>query len=263
MNMSTDLPLFSIISVLFNDASGLRRTEASVRSQTEKDFEWVVVDGGSTDGAVDFLRSLEAPYLRWTSERDRGIYDAMNKGTALARGRYVIYMNGGDAFSDARCLEVVRRTLEQAGWPELCYGGCNWAFADGNLRYRAPRSMARAIRHGLPGMHQATFYRREFLEVPPYDLKYPVSADYYVSARCYVQGARACYIDRALADFGVGGHSMEKAAASLREAWDIQRDVLRLSWPERAFSAARRYAAHRILEALHIFVHPAKKPTAE
>jgi putative colanic acid biosynthesis glycosyltransferase len=187
----------------------------------------------------------------------------MNKGTARARGKYVVYLNGGDAFSDAECLADVRRALEQAGWPELCYGGGNWAFADGHRKYRAPRSMARAIRHGLPGLHQATFYRREFLDVPPYDLNYPVSADYFVSARCFVRGARACYVHRALADFGVGGNSMKKAAASRREAWDIQRDVLKLSWPERALSASRRYAASRTLELMHYFMHPSKKTAAK
>ncbi len=252
-------PFFSLISVTFNDLVGMRRTEASIRAQTERDFEWVVVDGASKDGTVDFLRTLDLPYLQWTSERDKGIFDAMNKGTARARGKYVVYLNGGDAFSDAECLTDVRRALEQAGWPELCYGGGNWAFADGHRKYRAPRPMARAIRHGLPGLHQATFYRREFLDVPPYDLKYPVSADYYISARCYARGARACYVDRALADFGVGGNSMKKAAASLREAWDIQRDVLKLGWPARALSASRRYVAHRVLEGLHYFLHPQKK----
>ena len=252
-------PFFSLITVVFNDAAGLRRTEQSVRAQTDRDFEWIVVDGGSKDGAVEFLQTLDLPYLSWTSERDKGIFDAMNKGTARARGQYVVYLNGGDAFSDAQCLADVRRSLEQAGNPELCYGGANWLFADGHRQYRAPRPFARAIRHGLPGMHQATFYRREFLDVPPYDLKYPVSADYYISARCYARGARACYVDRALADFGVGGTSMKKAAASLREAYDIQRDVLRLSWPERALSATRRYGAHRVLEALHHVLHPKRK----
>lgn len=249
--MSNPSPLFSVISVVFNDVEGLRRTEASVREQDERDFEWMVVDGGSTDGTVAFLNSLTCPYLSWSSERDRGIYDAMNKGTAKSRGQYVVYMNGGDAFSDAKCLADVRRCLLDAGWPELLYGGANWRFANGELRYRSPRDFAKAIRHGLPGMHQATFYKRGFLDVPPYDLSYPVSSDYFVSARCFVRGARACYLDRALADFSVGGNSMSKAGQSLRECWRVQREVLQLGFVARAQSAARRFFAHRALAIMH------------
>lgn len=249
------MPLFSIISITLNDLPGLKRTELSVLEQTEQDFEWVVVDGASTDGTVEFLRGNSLPYLRWTSERDRGIYDAMNRGTALAKGRYVVYLNGGDAFADANCLAAVRQALTDADWPELCYGGVNWRFADGALRYRAPRPLERAIWHGLPGMHQATFYRLNFIEQPPYDLSYMVSSDYYISARCFQRGGRACYVDRALANFGVGGSSMKKCDVSLRECWRLQRDVLGVGWCGRIRSAARRWFTMRVLMVLHYLVH--------
>ncbi len=254
--MIDEHPLFTVVSVVYNDAEGIRRTEGSVRNQAERNFEWIVVDGGSTDGTVAYLKTLSHPYLSWSSERDRGIYDAMNKGTARARGRYVVYMNGGDAFSDAQCLADVRDCLMNAGWPELLYGGANWRFANGDLKYRPPRRMAPAIRHGLPGMHQSTFYQREFLDVPPYDLSYPVSADYYVSARCFAKGARACYIDRALADFTVGGNSMAKADQSLKECWRLQREVLQLGLPARGLSAIRRIVAHRALALMHRLKRP-------
>jgi putative colanic acid biosynthesis glycosyltransferase len=246
-------PFFSIITVVYNDLDGLRRTEASIRRQTETDFEWRVVDGGSTDGTAEFLRSLDLPYLYWTSERDHGIYDAMNKGTAGASGRYLVYMNGGDAFKDDLCLSEVRHCLERSNYPELLYGGANWRFTNGTTQYRAPRKMETAIRHGLPGMHQATFYRRDFLDSPPYDLSYPVSADYYLSARCFRRGARAVYLNRALADFSVGGNSMKKANQSLCDAWRIQREVLGLGLSTRLTSVIRRFVAHRALACLHRF----------
>ena len=257
MGNSLDKPFFSLVTVTFNDCAGLRRTEESVRAQTERDFEWVVVDGGSKDDTVDFLKSLDFPFLAWKSERDKGIYDGMNKGTARSVGRYVIYVNGGDAFADAQCLAEARKAIEAAGQPELCYGGCDYLFANGRRKYRPSRKLESAIYHGLPGMHQATFYRRDFLDVPPYDLKYPVSADYYISARCFVRGARACYVNRAIAAFTVGGTSMKKAGDSIREALEIQRDVLKMSWASRTSSAVRRYAAHRVLSFLHHFVHKA------
>jgi putative colanic acid biosynthesis glycosyltransferase len=70
--MAATTPFFSLITVLYNDAAGLRRTEASVRAQTDRDFEWVVVDGGSKDGAVDFLKSLDLPYLRLDQRAGQG-----------------------------------------------------------------------------------------------------------------------------------------------------------------------------------------------
>lgn len=240
------MPFFSIISVVFNDLDGLRRTEASVRAQTASDLEWIVVDGASSDGTSPYLQSLDLPFLTWSSESDRGIYDAMNKGTARATGKYIVYLNAGDAFTDQGCLTMIRQTLENAGNPDLCYAGANYRFVAGHSRYRPPRPVDPAIWHGLPGVHQATFYRREFLEVPPYDLQYTVSSDYYVSARCYLRGARACYLDRAVTEFMVGGTSTKHANRSLLECWRLQRDVLKMGLIPRLLSGLRRFVAHRV-----------------
>ncbi len=244
-------PFFSVISVVFNDRAGIERTHRSVESQTCTDFEWIIVDGASQDGTVDYVRGISDSRLRWVSERDRGIYDAMNKGTAMATGRYVVYMNGGDCFADADCLADVRSCFEQAGLPDLCYAGCLFRFEDGSTRNRPPRPLASSIRHGIPAMHQASFYRRELLDVPAYDLGYPVSSDYYISARCFLKGGTACYLNRPVAEFGVGGTSMKKAYKSLAETWQIQRDVLKLGLLPRCWSASRRFVAHRALEVLH------------
>jgi putative colanic acid biosynthesis glycosyltransferase WcaE len=240
-------PFFSVITVVFNDLAGLRLTEASMRMQKERDFEWIVVDGGSIDGTVEYLRSLALPYLKWSSERDNGIYDGMNKGTARAVGRYVIYMNGGDTFSDATCLKEVRHFLEKANWPELLYGGGNLCFSDGSTKYRAPRKMESAIRHCLPGCHQATYYRRDFLDIPPYDLQYSVSSDYYLSARCFMRGARPCYLNRPICNFAVGGTTskFERMNRSIFECWHIQQSVLKLKLYAKIYSAIRRFIAHR------------------
>ena len=244
---NNSIPFFSVITVVFNDLAGFRRTEASVRGQKERSFEWIVVDGASKDGTVEYLRTLDLPYLNWASERDRGIYDAMNKGTARSLGRYVIYMNGGDEFKDPDCLSDTRRCLEEANFPELLYAGGNWRFANGHLRYRPPRKIESGIRHCLPAMHQATFYRRDFLDVPPYELRYPVSADYYVSARCFARGAKAAYLERSICIFEVGGNSskLDRLNKSLLECWHIQQTVLKLNIFSRLMSAMRRIVAHR------------------
>src|SRR5262245_38437900 len=91
-------PLFSIVTITYNDLAGFRETAASVAGQTFKNFEWIVVDGGSTDGTLDFLDVFPRRPDQRISEPDKGIYDAMNKGIERASGVYTIFMNGGDRF---------------------------------------------------------------------------------------------------------------------------------------------------------------------
>lgn len=254
--MSTNAsPFFSIVTVVLNDLAGLKSTQASLGRQNCTDYEWIVIDGGSTSAVTSYLASLGHLPLSWLSEKDRGTYDGMNKGTARARGQYINYMNAGDTFSRPDSLNQAKRALIAAGQPELLFGGGCYKFADGHLRYRSPRRMDIAIRHGLPGMHQATFYRRDFLDVPPYDLSYPVSADYFISARCFLRGARVCYVDISMADFEVGGRSMQKMHVSIHDCWRIQRKVLGLSRAVRIFSAARRWISYQILRSMHGIMH--------
>lgn len=98
-------PLFSIITAVFNDHAGLRRTASSLEGQTQRDFQWIIVDGGSTDGTVDFLRH-HAGDAQWISEPDDGIADAWNKGIRLSGGRYIVILNAGDTI-DSNYLEVM------------------------------------------------------------------------------------------------------------------------------------------------------------
>ena len=96
-----DQPLISIITIHYNHGVGLRRTVESILAQTErKAFEWIVIDGGSTDGSAEFLKGISADIDVLVSEKDGGIYDAMNKGLGKAQGQYVWFVNAGDALHD-------------------------------------------------------------------------------------------------------------------------------------------------------------------
>lgn len=112
----------SVITITYNNLSGLQRTIASVYQQRYTDFEVVVVDGGSTDGTVEFLQN-DCPYsnLRWISEQDKGIYDAQNKGIALAKGDYCFFLNAGDAFCSDDVLERMFANLTSP-LPQILYG---------------------------------------------------------------------------------------------------------------------------------------------
>ena len=98
---------YSIITINYNNADGLRRTIESVVSQTYADYEYLIIDGGSTDGSVNAIKEYEDKISYWVSEKDGGIYNAMNKGVKVAHGEYLIFMNSGDVFYNDRVIERI------------------------------------------------------------------------------------------------------------------------------------------------------------
>jgi glycosyltransferase involved in cell wall biosynthesis len=107
----TNSTLFSIVTAVFNDRSGLQRTAESLRVQTCRDFEWIVIDNSSTDGTVDFLKTCSSTTF-WVSEADNGIADAWNKGIARSRGRFVVILNAGDTFDPAFLATMEKSATE-------------------------------------------------------------------------------------------------------------------------------------------------------
>src|ERR1035437_595442 len=112
--IKTDLqPKLSIITVNLSNATGLRKTIESVISQTFTDYEYLIIDGGSTDGSLDIIKEFADRMSYWVSEPDGGIYNAMNKGIAWATGDWIIFMNSGDVFRNIEVLEnVFNRNIE-------------------------------------------------------------------------------------------------------------------------------------------------------
>lgn len=104
-------PLLSIITVNFNDKLGLQRTFDSVFNQTFQDFEYIVIDGGSTDGSKELIEKNSEKINHWVSEPDSGIYNAMNKGIAAAKGDYLLFLNSGDHFHAKNSLEIAAKYL--------------------------------------------------------------------------------------------------------------------------------------------------------
>lgn len=101
-----DTPKISIITINFNNKEGLERTILSVISQNFKDFEYIVIDGGSKDGSKEIIEKYNDQISYWVSEPDKGIYNAMNKGIAAAKGEYLLFLNSGDHFCEENSLET-------------------------------------------------------------------------------------------------------------------------------------------------------------
>jgi glycosyltransferase involved in cell wall biosynthesis len=113
----------SIITINWNNAEGLRKTMKSVLTQSCKEFEYIVVDGGSTDGGVDIIKQYEdSPNLRWLSEKDNGIYNAMNKGIKMAHGEYLHFLNSGDCLIDQDVVRKMLAEVERNNHPDIMIG---------------------------------------------------------------------------------------------------------------------------------------------
>lgn len=117
-------PLLSIITINYNNAEGLEKTLASVDIQISKDFEHIIVDGASTDGSVDVIKKHDngCIYRTWVSEKDCGIYNAMNKGIRMAHGRYLQFLNSGDFLVNASVVDKMLQVLVAYNFPPILYG---------------------------------------------------------------------------------------------------------------------------------------------
>ena len=125
--------ILSIITINRNNAAGLEKTMRSVASQTCKDFEYIVIDGASTDGSVEVIKKLESKFahLKWVSESDSGIYNAMNKGLRMATGDYIQILNSADCLASDDVTERMLAELERQGRPSILYGNMVKCFLDG------------------------------------------------------------------------------------------------------------------------------------
>ncbi|MGM9812679.1 MAG: glycosyltransferase family 2 protein [Muribaculaceae bacterium] len=215
--------LLTIATVTYNAEEVIGRTIESIRRQTCSDFEWLVVDGASKDGTMEAVRSSGIEPLRWVSERDGGLYDAMNKALDRAQGEYIVFLNAGDAFA---ADDVVERIVKAAqGLPDVIYGQTRLVDAEqhelGNRHLTAPRHLTlQSFARGMVVCHQAFVPRRSI--AGHYDLQYRLSADYEWCLRCLKASHRNVYLgDEPMVDYLVDGLSAKHRASSLRERWQI------------------------------------------
>ena len=205
----------SIITITFNDLKGLRETYRSIKGQTMRDYEWIVVDGGSTDGTKQFLEEHDSELAWWCSEPDKGVYNAQNKGTQHARGEYCIYMNSGDSFfSD----DVLGKIFEKETDADIIYGDWMLRFENGKTRLgRAPKVADLLYFFGENMCHQAMLIRTEALKSRPYDETFRIYADWEEWLALYMQGKTFERRDITVCNFLVGGISTgDEAAPSLK-----------------------------------------------
>ena len=153
----------SIITVNLNNRDGLQKTIDSVVSQTFRDFEWIVIDGGSTDGSKELIEQYADHFAYWVSEPDKGVYNAMNKGVKVAKGEYINFMNSGDCFASATVLADVFGTPHDA---DVIFGYMMRDVIDGPYNnesmMKTEISWIDLYRDGFP--HQSSFISKNLFE---------------------------------------------------------------------------------------------------
>lgn len=221
----------TIVTVAFNNLEGIKKTHnsLSIIQDVDKDLiEWVVVDGNSSDGTKEYLQSLDGVFnLRYKSERDEGIYDAMNKGIEMSRGQYIVFLNSGDIFTpDAD--KLIHELME------LAYTGNEMFIFDALLNYNEKsKTLRRAksglfIYHSLPASHQAIIYPSEKLREFKYNLIYKVSGDYAITALIYKNGVKFRKMKGVLSEFSMGGVSTTNNTQLCEDARRVQLDILKM-----------------------------------
>jgi glycosyltransferase involved in cell wall biosynthesis len=216
-------PVLSVITIVYNNARDIERTMLSVLNQTYGGIEYIVVDGASNDGTLEIIKRYERRIAKLISKKDKGIYDAMNKGLTLATGDYVIFMNSGDEFHADDTVAQVFATSPDA---DIYYGETEMVNDQreslGRRRHKAPDQFNwRSFKYGMSVSHQAIYIRRTLAE--PYDMRYQLSADIDWIIRAAKKARKIVRVDGYVAKYLVGGMSKAKHKQSLLERFDIMK----------------------------------------
>jgi glycosyltransferase involved in cell wall biosynthesis len=214
-------PKLSVITIVYNNVRDIERTVLSVLNQSYSNIEYLVIDGASNDGTMDILRQYESRISKLVSEKDKGIYDAMNKGLALATGEYVLFMNSGDEIYSSKTVENIFASGDDA---DIYYGETEM-FDDswqslGRRRHKAPEAFTwKDFKYGMSISHQAIYIRKSLTE--PYDLTYKLSSDIDWILRAAKKAKKIVNVKAVVAKYLVGGMSKKKHQQSLAERFSI------------------------------------------
>lgn len=219
-----DFPLISIITVTFNAGEVIGKTMKSLEEQSYRDFEHIVIDGGSKDNTLEVIKNYDIPESSITSEPDKGLYDAMNKGLARAKGKYVIFLNAGDAFHSAETLSHYAGQASEGR--DIIYGDTVIVNQAGDVisprHLGAPDTLSfESFADGMLICHQAFMVRKDL--VPQYNLDYRFSADYDWCVNCIAKSSpgNCSNLKEVTIDYLSDGLTDKNKWKSLRERFRI------------------------------------------
>ena len=228
---------FSVITIVFNGEKEIEKTINSVISQTYNNIEYILIDGGSKDKTMSIVQKYNEFFSTIVSERDNGIYNAMNKGLSYATGDYVIFANSGDAIAQNDILEKVAKSITDCKiLPELVYG--NYAESkDGHVGNEIISYGHKRIWYGMFASHQSMFYKVDFIKKHniTFDESYKIAADYKFTMQTVVNGKHFLKVPYCISLFDTTGISSNNMDQGLQEADRARKEILKMGYFKRQF----------------------------
>ena len=195
---------FSIVTVVKNNAEGLKETIKSVINQVYKDYEYIIVCGESDEDTYDVIDKYKNNITKYIIEKDEGIYFAMNKALKFCKGDFINFLNAGDTFTSNDILDHVVNELDQD--TEIICGSIESIDDNGNKTFKSWKEKFHP-EHNMFCYHQTMFSKKRLFNEITFDTNFKVSADYDWSLKQYLSGVNYRFIDRAIVDFKEGGYS--------------------------------------------------------
>lgn len=236
-------PKVSVITITFNAGRFLQKTIESIINQSNKDFEYLIIDGGSKDNTLDIIQQYEneqfasmedaqkreetiSNKILWISEPDKGLYDAMNKGLHLAHGDFVWFINAGDKIYDDKTMQTIVDTINNNPSCDIVYGQSIIIDEEDNIqgeRHKiAPKNLTKkCLLNGLVVCHQSILVRKDIAD--DYDTQYRISADYDWVCNALSVSRKNCYIDNYISRFMIAGVSTQQRKKSWLERYHIMK----------------------------------------
>lgn len=214
----------SIITINYNNKNGLQKTIDSVISQTFKDFEWIIIDGGSTDGSKELIEKYSSYINYWISEPDKGIYNAMNKGIVQAKGEYLQFLNSGDAFYDKYVLDKILKSINITS--DIITGSI---FSNKKIiRGIGYKEITLNDFFYNSVFHPSSFIKKElFYKFGFYDEKYKIASDWKFFLNTIIIGnVNVNYIDLPIVDFDSSGISSTEISLVKKEKKQILEELI-------------------------------------
>ncbi|WP_348825254.1 glycosyltransferase family 2 protein [Flavobacterium aestuarii] len=209
------MPKISVITVNYNDKKGLSKTLESVVNQTDKKFEYIIIDGGSSDGSKELIEQYSKHIDYWVSEPDKGVFNAMNKGIKAATGDFVIFMNGGDCFCNNTVLQEIEPLLDENF--DIYYGN-NYKQTPNSKRLKTySEKLNFSFFYTSSINHQSTFIRKSLFEKYfYYNEEYKIASDweFFIYTICHVNVPYK-YINKTIAVYDFTGISSNPKFSSI------------------------------------------------
>lgn len=253
----------TVITVNYNNSTGLLKTIDSVRLQSCQDFEFIIIDGASTDDSVAIIKQNEDILAHWISEPDNGVYQAMNKGIDWAKGEYCIFMNSGDIFYDSKVIEYVLPLLKEYD----VLTGATW-LSFGRL-VQAPNDVPMRFLFNQTLCHQSSFIKTSLLKKYKYDENLRFVSDWKFWIQIFVMGDLASYkrIDRVVSEYDWNGMSTtnykesDKEKSKVLESFfpkkvleDYNKFITGETWEDKLYIEMKMSNYHHFFYTINVFI---------